>query len=97
MATLLSLFSPTPTSMRPLRVRDRDSYVFFLCKKKKTNLTCVCYHPTAAIICKFRISGQTCVCANRIYVHSSIYAEFASRLADKVAEFKVGNGLEEGM
>ena len=52
---------------------------------------------TAAIICKFRISGQTCVCANRIYVHSSIYAEFASRLADKVAEFKVGNGLEEGM
>jgi succinate-semialdehyde dehydrogenase/glutarate-semialdehyde dehydrogenase len=50
----------------------------------------------AAIICKFRTSGQTCICANRIYVHSSIYAEFASRLADKVAKFKVGNGLEEG-
>ncbi|THH27639.1 hypothetical protein EUX98_g6546 [Antrodiella citrinella] len=47
-----------------------------------------------AIACKFRGSGQTCVCANRIYVQSSIYAEFASRLAEKVAAFKVGNGLE---
>jgi len=60
-----------------------------------TKLTYLSY--AAAIICKFRSSGQTCVCANRIYVHSSIYAEFASRLADKVAKFKVGNGLEEGM
>jgi len=50
-----------------------------------------------AIICKFRSSGQTCVCANRIYVHSSVYADFASRLADRVAQFKVGNGLEEGI
>ncbi|TFK82971.1 ALDH-like protein, partial [Polyporus arcularius HHB13444] len=48
-----------------------------------------------AIICKFRGTGQTCVCANRIYVQSSIYAEFASRLAEKVAAFKVGNGLEK--
>lgn len=54
------------------------------------------YH-LAALICKFRGSGQTCVCANRIYVHSSVYADFASRLADRVAKFKVGNGLEEGM
>ena len=46
-----------------------------------------------AILCKFRASGQTCVCANRIYVHSSVYAEFASRLAEKVATFKVGDGL----
>jgi len=51
----------------------------------------------AALICKFRGSGQTCICANRIYVHSSVYADFASRLADRVAKFKVGNGLEEGM
>jgi len=49
----------------------------------------------AAIICKFRGSGQTCVCANRIFVHSSVYAEFASRLAEKVSAFKVGNGLDE--
>lgn len=48
-----------------------------------------------AIACKFRGSGQTCVCANRIYVQSSIYAEFASRLAEKVAAFKIGDGLEE--
>ncbi|KAF9450164.1 succinate-semialdehyde dehydrogenase [Macrolepiota fuliginosa MF-IS2] len=50
----------------------------------------------AALICKFRGSGQTCVCANRIYIQSSVYADFASRLADRVAKFKVGNGLEEG-
>ncbi|KAJ6463384.1 succinic semialdehyde dehydrogenase [Mycena sanguinolenta] len=48
----------------------------------------------AAIICKFRATGQTCVCANRIFVQSSVYAEFASRLAEKVATFKVGNGLD---
>ncbi|KAK0198537.1 succinate-semialdehyde dehydrogenase [Armillaria mellea] len=49
----------------------------------------------AAILCKFRGSGQTCVCANRIYVQSNVYAEFASRLTEKVAAFKVGNGLDE--
>ncbi|KAG7097428.1 hypothetical protein E1B28_004772 [Marasmius oreades] len=48
-----------------------------------------------AVLCKFRGSGQTCVCANRIFVHSSIYAEFASRLAEKVASFKLGNGLDK--
>ena len=48
-----------------------------------------------AILCKFRGSGQTCVCANRIYVQSSVYPEFASRLAQRVAAFKVGNGLHE--
>ncbi|KAI0340797.1 succinate-semialdehyde dehydrogenase [Trametopsis cervina] len=47
-----------------------------------------------AIACKFRGSGQTCVCANRIYVQSSIYADFASRLAEKVAAFRVGDGLD---
>ncbi|KII95315.1 hypothetical protein PLICRDRAFT_210504 [Plicaturopsis crispa FD-325 SS-3] len=47
-----------------------------------------------AILCKFRGTGQTCVCANRIYVHSSVYAEFASRLAEKVAAFKTGDGLD---
>jgi len=45
-----------------------------------------------AITCKFRGCGQTCISANRIYVHSSVYAEFASRLAEKVATFKVGDG-----
>lgn len=49
-----------------------------------------------AIACKFRASGQTCVCANRIYVHESIHDEFAKKLAAKVDQFKVGNGLVEG-
>jgi succinate-semialdehyde dehydrogenase/glutarate-semialdehyde dehydrogenase len=48
-----------------------------------------------ALLCKFRGSGQTCVCANRIYVQAAVYAEFASRLAEKVAAFTVGNGLDE--
>ncbi|CAG8470983.1 6461_t:CDS:2 [Paraglomus occultum] len=47
-----------------------------------------------AIQSKFRASGQTCICANRIYVQSSILAEFACRLAEKVGSFKLGNGLE---
>ncbi|KAK7017919.1 hypothetical protein VNI00_018510 [Paramarasmius palmivorus] len=49
----------------------------------------------AAVICKFRGSGQTCICANRIYVQEGVYAEFTSRLAEKVATFKVGNGLDK--
>ncbi|GLB34190.1 putative aldehyde dehydrogenase [Lyophyllum shimeji] len=51
----------------------------------------------AAIICKFRGSGQTCVCANRMYVQSSVYADFASRLAERVAALKIGNGFDEGV
>jgi len=47
------------------------------------------------IASKFRVSGQTCVCANRIYVQSSVYAEFASLLAQKVAKFHVGDGFDE--
>lgn len=50
-----------------------------------------------AITSKFRSSGQTCVCANRIFVQAGIYDEFARRLADKVREFKVGNGFESGV
>ncbi|KAF8922245.1 succinate-semialdehyde dehydrogenase [Mucidula mucida] len=46
----------------------------------------------AALLCKFRGTGQTCVCANRIYVQSGVYAEFAARLTEKVAAFKIGNG-----
>lgn len=56
--------------------------------------------PTAVagtIASKFRGSGQTCVCANRIYVHEAIYDEFAKKLAEKVAEFKVGPGFGEGV
>lgn len=45
---------------------------------------------------KFRNAGQTCVCANRVYVHESIYEAFIEKLVAKVGTLKVGNGLEEG-
>jgi succinate-semialdehyde dehydrogenase/glutarate-semialdehyde dehydrogenase len=46
---------------------------------------------------KFRNAGQTCVCANRIFVQDGVYEAFAARLKDKVAAMKVGDGLEEGV
>jgi succinate-semialdehyde dehydrogenase/glutarate-semialdehyde dehydrogenase len=49
-----------------------------------------------AIMCKFRNNGQTCVCANRIYVQASVYDAFAQKLADAVGKLKVGDGLESG-
>ncbi|WP_299787098.1 NAD-dependent succinate-semialdehyde dehydrogenase [uncultured Marivita sp.] len=49
-----------------------------------------------AIMCKFRNNGQTCVCANRIYVQAGVYDEFARKLKDKVSKMKVGDGLEAG-
>ncbi|WP_319569397.1 NAD-dependent succinate-semialdehyde dehydrogenase [Cohaesibacter marisflavi] len=48
-----------------------------------------------AIISKFRNNGQTCVCANRIYVQSGVYEAFAQKLAAKLSTLKVGNGLEQ--
>ena len=50
-----------------------------------------------AMISKFRNAGQTCICANRIYVQSGIYAEFTARFTQKVAALKVGNGAEDGV
>ncbi|KAI1424518.1 Aldehyde/histidinol dehydrogenase [Xylaria sp. FL1777] len=50
-----------------------------------------------AIASKFRSSGQTCVCANRIYVQKDIYDEFAQKFAKTVKGFKVGHGFDEGV
>src|SRR3954469_6047748 len=50
-----------------------------------------------AMASKFRNTGQTCVCANRLYVQEGVYDTFARKFADKVAAMKVGNGLEEGV
>lgn len=50
-----------------------------------------------AIACKFRSSGQTCVCANRIYVQKGIYDTFAAKFAEKVKNFKVGYGFDDGV
>jgi succinate-semialdehyde dehydrogenase / glutarate-semialdehyde dehydrogenase len=47
-----------------------------------------------AMIAKFRNNGQTCVCANRIYVQNNIYDAFAEKLSAAVAKLRVGNGLE---
>jgi succinate-semialdehyde dehydrogenase/glutarate-semialdehyde dehydrogenase len=52
---------------------------------------------TGAIASKFRSSGQTCVCANRIFVQRGVYDEFSQKFAAKVREFKVGNGFESGI
>lgn len=48
-----------------------------------------------AIASKYRNSGQTCVCANRIYVQNEVYDTFAKKLAEAVATLKVGPGLDE--
>ena len=50
-----------------------------------------------ALICKFRNNGQTCVCANRIYVQAGVYEEFADKLTAKITTLKVGNSMEEGV
>ncbi|WP_419835732.1 NAD-dependent succinate-semialdehyde dehydrogenase [Endozoicomonas atrinae] len=50
-----------------------------------------------AIASKFRNAGQTCVCANRFYVHDDIYDQFVSQFIEAVRGLKVGNGLEEGV
>ncbi|WP_449044227.1 NAD-dependent succinate-semialdehyde dehydrogenase [Paracoccus versutus] len=50
-----------------------------------------------AMASKFRNNGQTCVCANRIYVQAGVYDEFARRLAAAVDKLRVGDGLEEGV
>ncbi|WP_214774156.1 NAD-dependent succinate-semialdehyde dehydrogenase [Exiguobacterium sp. s37] len=50
-----------------------------------------------AVATKFRNGGQTCVCANRIYVERAVVDEFSERFIKEVEGLKVGNGLEEGV
>ena len=50
-----------------------------------------------AMICKFRNAGQTCVCANRIFVQDGVYDAFLDKLTAAVAALRVGNGAEEGV
>lgn len=50
-----------------------------------------------ALASKFRSSGQTCVCANRLYIQSGIYDKFAEAFTAKVKAFKVGHGYDEGV
>jgi succinate-semialdehyde dehydrogenase/glutarate-semialdehyde dehydrogenase len=50
-----------------------------------------------AIISKFRNTGQTCVCANRLYVQDGVYDAFAEKLVAAVKQLRVGNGFEAGV
>lgn len=50
-----------------------------------------------AMVSKYRNAGQTCVCANRLYVQSGVYDDFVARLAEKAKAMKVGNGFEGGV
>lgn len=50
-----------------------------------------------AMISKYRNNGQTCVCANRIYVQEGVYQEFSEKLAQAVEKLNVGNGMDEGV
>ena len=50
-----------------------------------------------AIASKYRNAGQTCVCANRLYVQDGIYEKFAEKLVAAVGKLKVGNGVEAGV
>ncbi|MDF7249110.1 NAD-dependent succinate-semialdehyde dehydrogenase [Proteus mirabilis] len=46
---------------------------------------------------KFRNAGQTCVCANRFYIHKDVYQQFSERFVVEVKKLKVGNGFTEGV
>ncbi|EKA7353219.1 NAD-dependent succinate-semialdehyde dehydrogenase [Vibrio vulnificus] len=50
-----------------------------------------------AMIAKFRNAGQTCVCANRLFVQDAVYDEFAEKLANRVKQLKVGDGFADGV
>ncbi|OWV96488.1 NAD-dependent succinate-semialdehyde dehydrogenase [Rhizobium sp. R693] len=50
-----------------------------------------------ALASKYRNAGQTCVCANRLYVQSGVYDAFAAKLAAKVGEMSVGDGFKAGV
>ncbi|WP_020205446.1 NADP-dependent succinate-semialdehyde dehydrogenase, partial [Cupriavidus sp. WS] len=50
-----------------------------------------------AIVSKYRNAGQTCVCANRLYVHSKVYDAFAEKLVAAVRALKVGDGMDDGV
>ena len=50
-----------------------------------------------AMASKFRNAGQTCVCANRFYIHSKVHDEFVAKFDQAVQQLKIGNGLDEGV
>ncbi|KAM6536128.1 hypothetical protein FALCPG4_005646 [Fusarium falciforme] len=51
----------------------------------------------AAMVCKYRCSGQTCVCANRLLVHEKVVDDFTKRLVKRLQTLKLGRGIDEGV
>ena len=51
---------------------------------------------TGEIQSKFRNSGQTCICTNRLFVHENVYDNFLEKFTNEVKKIKVGNGLDDG-
>jgi succinate-semialdehyde dehydrogenase/glutarate-semialdehyde dehydrogenase len=49
----------------------------------------------SVLIAKFKVTGQTCVCANRIFVQDGVYEKFSQRLVEEVKKFRVGNPLSD--
>lgn len=83
---LLSLCLMMLMWMLLLKVRENNR----VSKSEKVLILC---YLSGVLACKFRGTGQTCVCANRIYVQKGIYPLFASKLAEKVGKFRVGHGF----
>ncbi len=52
---------------------------------------------SGALQSKFRNSGQTCICTNRLFVHESVYDIFLEKFTNDVKNIKVGNGLDKGI
>ncbi|MCO1333838.1 NAD-dependent succinate-semialdehyde dehydrogenase [Microbulbifer sp. OS29] len=50
-----------------------------------------------AIVCKYRNAGQTCVCANRIFVQEGVYEEFAQKFSEAANKLSLGNGFDSGI
>ena len=50
-----------------------------------------------ALVSKYRNNGQTCVCANRLYIQDAVYDAFVDKLTTAVAKLNIGNGLENGI
>ncbi len=53
--------------------------------------------PSRALASKFRNAGQTCVCANRLYVRDGVYDRFAEKLQQAVEKLRIGDGLQDGV
>ncbi|KAK1625412.1 NAD-dependent aldehyde dehydrogenase [Colletotrichum phormii] len=52
---------------------------------------------SSVLVSKFKVTGQTCVCANRIFVQEGIYDRFSQRLVEEVRKFRVGNGTDSSV